>query len=140
MFFELPVDAMDEPARLRVVAERLSTARSAHDAHEGDAAADLIVTYLTGPLGPVDIAGARLLSAHSLVPTGASIPLGVATVSMGDTIGLTFTGDAAQFPDIDGLTAGVAACRGAEPGAARHGGRDEPATPSRSSAHARPAR
>jgi hypothetical protein len=29
---------------------------------------------------------------------------------MGDGIGLTFTGDAAQFPDIDRLTAGVADC------------------------------
>ncbi|HEV8675906.1 MAG TPA: WS/DGAT domain-containing protein [Methylomirabilota bacterium] len=68
-------------------------------------------------MGAVDVAGARLLSAHSLVPTGSSIPLGVATVSMGDTIGVTFTGDAAQFPDIDRLAAGVADCY-AELGAA----------------------
>ena len=110
VFFDLPVGPMEEPVRLRLVSERLSGARSAHDPRNGPDGAHLIVTYLAGPLGAVEMAGARLLSAHSLVPTGRSIPLGVATVSMGDAIGLTFTGDAAQLPDIDRLAAGVAGC------------------------------
>jgi diacylglycerol O-acyltransferase / wax synthase len=158
LLLDLPVGTMEERVRLRLVSELLSRerfARAAASRAGGDASgagapglpaavasrpdghdyAQLIVTHVAGPLGALHIAGARLLSAHALIPLGSGVPLGVAVVSMGDRMGLAFTADAAQFPDLDRLAVGAHECyeqlrREAEAGPARRGiGLDDPTGP-----------
>lgn len=130
-FLDLPIGAADAARRLRRITAATRELKSSHQAVAATAlinsarwapptlhglaarllarqrVANLVVSNVPGPQGPIYLGGARLMVAYPVMPIGEAMGLSIAVTSLSGTMGFGFTGDWDSVPDIDVLAEGL---------------------------------
>jgi WS/DGAT/MGAT family acyltransferase len=130
-FLDLPIGAADAARRLRRITAATRELKSSHQAVAATAlinsarwapptlhglaarllarqrVANLVVSNVPGPQGPIYLGGARLMVAYPVMPIGEAMGLSIAVTSLAGTMGFGFTGDWDSVPDIDVLAEGL---------------------------------
>ncbi|HEV2140513.1 MAG TPA: wax ester/triacylglycerol synthase domain-containing protein [Candidatus Dormibacteraeota bacterium] len=148
IFIDLPMDIDDMPTLVCHIAEAKATLRTAH-ATEGSAMAvqaagllpapvhaallravsgfrfaNLVLSDVPGPDQALFFLGRRIDACYPLMPLGRSVGLSIASVGMGDAIGVGLTADPMVVPDVQSIALAIEhaakAFEGAVPRPARH--------------------
>ena len=68
---------------------------------------NLAVTYLPGPVAPIEVLGAPVLDLVPIAPLAGNIGLSIVALSYAGRLAITVRADAAQFPDLDVLVSAM---------------------------------
>jgi hypothetical protein len=131
IFIDLPMDIDDLPTLVCRIAEAKATLRTAHAA-EGSAMAvqaagllpaplhaallkavsgfpfaNLVLSDVPGPDQPLYLLGRRIAACYPLMPLAPSVGLSIASVGMGDAIGVGLTADPMLVPDVQRIASAI---------------------------------
>jgi diacylglycerol O-acyltransferase / wax synthase len=137
IFVDLPMDTDDAATLVCRIAEAKATLRTAH-ATEGSAMAvqaagllpaplhaallklvsvfpfaNLVLSDVPGPDQPLFLLGRRIDACYPLMPLAPSIGLSIASVGMGDVIGVGVTADPSLVPDAQRIASAIEEAAGA---------------------------
>jgi diacylglycerol O-acyltransferase / wax synthase len=101
--------AEQKPDLVQAVMARVAATPVAHAFVTRQRMVNTFATNVMGPPVPVFLLGARVLEVLPFVPLAGNVRLSFAALSYSGTVGLLVVADAATCPDLDALTAGMAA-------------------------------
>lgn len=131
VFVDLPLDAVELPELVRIIATEKLQRRGAHEAagmsllieaagwlpnplHEtvvrvvaGMQYANLVLSDVPGPDEPMYLLGHRITACYPMIPLAPDIGLSIATVSMGGVMGFGIVADPGLVPDASRLARAI---------------------------------
>lgn len=131
VFVDLPLDAVEFPELVRIIATEKLQRRGAHEAagmsllieaagwlpnplHEtvvrvvaGMQYANLVLSDVPGPDEPMHLLGHRITACYPMIPLPPGIGLSIATVSMGGVMGVGIVADPGLVPDASRLARAI---------------------------------